>query len=467
MPNYVLVSNSLNKVSLHKGQRISTWLIDTGASISVVKYDSLKCLHLPIHKERIVINGIGGKVFSEGFVYLKLNYGKNIFEHKFYVFETLPCKTDGILGQDFLIKFRAKLDFELSSLHLFSRRNDEVALKVDYFEDKTNIYLTAPARSETIHYIDSTLTDDSVVSTQELCEGVYIASMVVKPKNGKIPIKIHWVTDVNLKYFNIHTSKFDEYDVCNFDRPVINADRVKKLLSSLKLDEMDDIERKSIQDICSKFPDIFFIEGDKLGTTSLYEQTIELKPHSTPVYVKPYRLPHAQKEEIDRQIQGMLKEGIIEEARSAWSSPLLLVPKKLDNTGVKKWRVVIDYRKLNEQVQDDKFPLPNITDILDSLSGSMYFSHLDLYQGFYQCNLHKQSRPYTAFTTSKNQYQMTRLPMGLKTSPNAFSRMITVAMSGLNYEKCLTYQDDLAVFGRSLEIHNQNLLSVFLRNCEK
>lgn len=93
----------------------------------------------------------------------------------------------------------------------------------------------------------------------------------------------------------------------------------------------------------------------------------------------------------------------------------------------------------------------------------MYFSHLDLYQGFYQCNLHKQSRPYTAFTTSKNQYQMTRLPMGLKTSPNAFSRMITVAMSGLNYEKCLTYQDDLAVFGRSLEIHNQNLLSVFSR----
>lgn len=344
-----------------------------------------------------------------------------------------------------------------------------VALKVDYFEDKTNIYLTAPARSETIHYIDSTLTDDSVVSTQELCEGVYIASMVVKPKNGKIPIKILNTrdTDVNLKYFNIHTSKFDEYDVCNFDRPVINADRVKKLLSSLKLDEMDDIERKSIQDICSKFPDIFFIEGDKLGTTSLYEQTIELKPHSTPVYVKPYRLPHAQKEEIDRQIQGMLKEGIIEEARSAWSSPLLLVPKKLDNTGVKKWRVVIDYRKLNEQVQDDKFPLPNITDILDSLSGSMYFSHLDLYQGFYQCNLHKQSRTYTAFTTSKNLYQMTRLPMGLKTSPNAFSRMITVAMSGLNYEKCLTYQDDLAVFGRSLEIHNQNLLSVFLRNCEK
>lgn len=132
----------------------------------------------------------------------------------------------------------------------------------------------------------------------------------------------------------------------------------------------------------------------------------------------------------------------------------------------KKWRVVIDYRKLNNQIQDDKFPLPNIADILDSLSGAVYFTHLDLYQGFYQTKLNKNSRPYTAFTTGKNQYQMTRMPMGLKSSPNSFSRMMTIAMSGLNYDKCLIYQDDLVVYGRNLDSHNQNLMSVFdrLRN---
>lgn len=216
---------------------------------------------------------------------------------------------------------------------------------------------------------------------------------------------------------------------------------------------MNEEEQKSIENICAKFPDVFHLPGDNLTTTSLYQQSIELKPQCTPVYVKPYRLPHAHKKEIDNQIKGMLEDGIIEESRSVWSSPLLLVPKKLDSTGVKKWRIVIDYRKLNDQIQDDKFPLPNITDILDSLSGALYFSTLDLYQGFYQINLHKNSRPYTAFTTSKNQYQMTRLPMGLKTSPSAFSRMITVAMSGLNYEQCL----------RNLENHNKNLMDVFTR----
>ncbi|KAG7303852.1 hypothetical protein JYU34_010754 [Plutella xylostella] len=58
---------------------------------------------------------------------------------------------------------------------------------------------------------------------------------------------------------------------------------------------------------------------------------------------------------------------------------------------------------------------------------------------------------------------MKRLPMGLKTSPSAFSRMITLAMSGLTYEKCFVYLDDLIVFGRNLDDHNKNLLDVFER----
>lgn len=58
---------------------------------------------------------------------------------------------------------------------------------------------------------------------------------------------------------------------------------------------------------------------------------------------------------------------------------------------------------------------------------------------------------------------MTRLPMGLKISPRAFSRMMSVAMLGLTYDKCFVYLDDLIVFGRYLELHNKNLQDVFER----
>ena len=58
---------------------------------------------------------------------------------------------------------------------------------------------------------------------------------------------------------------------------------------------------------------------------------------------------------------------------------------------------------------------------------------------------------------------MKRLPMGLKISPSAFSRLMTIAMAGLNYEKCFIYLDDLIVFGRNLAEPNKNLMQVFTR----
>lgn len=165
----------------------------------------------------------------------------------------------------------------------------------------------------------------------------------------------------------------------------------------------------------------------------------------------------------------MLDNDIIEETTSEWSSPVLLVPKKSDKNGEKKWRLVVDYKQLNNKIVDDKFPLPNIVDILDSLSGSVYFSKLDLSQSYYQLSLDensrkytafnlnkmyqisldKQSRKFTAFTTDK-MYQMKRCPMGLKTSLSVFSRLMTIAMSGLNYKQCFIYLDDCIVIGKSV-----------------
>lgn len=460
-----MTCNSLNKVSFNIDEYSHDWLIDTGASISAIKLDCLERLQIPFHRESMCIKGIGGNVNSEGEVYLTLNNNGYNFAHKFRVFESLPCKTNGILGQDFLKSYRAVLNFEINTLQLTTKDNESLSINFSYMTPDTDCYLTVPARSESVHYLGAEYTYDCVVKSQELCDGVYIANTISRPVNGKVPVRILNTRDkdIPLSYFQVNVNKLNEYDICQFERPTINSDRVKKLFELLNLKGLHISEQISIENICAKYPDVFHLPGDKLGTTTIYQQTIELKPHTTPIYTKPYRLPHAQKAEIDNQIKSMLDDGIIEESRSPWSSPLLLVPKKSDKTGTKRWRVVIDYRKLNDQIQDDKFPLPNITDILDSLSGSMYYTKLDLYQGFYQAELKYDSRPYTAFTTAKNQYQMTRMPMGLKSSPSSFSRMMTIAMSGLNYDRCLCYQDDLVVFGRNLELHNQNLMDVFNR----
>lgn len=466
VPNVIFSCNNLNKVSLKIGQHKHDWLLDTGASISGIKHECLERLQIPYQIEKVSVKGIGGDVFSEGYVYLSLSYNENNFMHKFLVFKNLPCKGSGILGQDFFKKYKAVVNFEFNTLRLITEKSKYVTLTFDSFTlSSNNNCIIAPARSESIHYIETNINEECVVSSQELHEGVFLANIVTRPNNGKIPICILNTrdTDITLNNFEIRSSKLKDYIICQFDRPVVNAERVKTLYSLLNLKGLNSEEQKSIKNICAKYSDIFHLPGDKLSTTSTYEQTIDLKPQTSPIYTKPYRLPYSQKSEIDKQIKNMLDDGIIEESRSPWSSPLLLVPKKLDNTGERKWRVVVDYRKLNNQIQDDKFPLPNITEILDSLAGAIYFTHLDLFQGFYQISLNKESRPCTAFTTGKNQYQMTRMPMGLKSSPSSFSRMMTIAMSGLNYDRCLVYQDDLVVIGRSLDSHNRNLMDVFSR----
>ena len=55
----------------------------------------------------------------------------------------------------------------------------------------------------------------------------------------------------------------------------------------------------------------------------------------------------------------------------------------MDATGKKKWRIVIDFRLLNEKTIGDAYPLPNIADILDRLGTAQYFSIFDLASGFH------------------------------------------------------------------------------------
>lgn len=418
-----------------------------------------------MYEENIIINGIGGKICSKGYVYLTLLNQNSSFNHKFYLFDHLPCKSDGILGLDFLSKFNSHINLENDTLILHNQCKNIIPLYAS--PTISHSYLTIPARSESIHYIPITnnkLNNDCVVLPQQLQEGLFLAALIVKPVNNVIPIKILNTEEesITIPTFQPDLHSLNDYQICQFNKCKSNAERANTLLGLLKLDHLHPTERGTIQAICTKYNDIFHLPGDKLTTTNSYEHNIYLKPDASPVFTKPYRLPHSQKPEINKQIKKMLQDDIIEETQSEWSSPILLVPKK-SNDDNKKWRLVIDYRKLNEVIQDDKFPLPNITDILESLAGAVYFTHLDLSQSYYQATLNPESRKITAFTTNTGQYQMKRMPMGLKTSPSSFSRLMTIAMSGLTYEKCFVYLDDLVIFGRNLEGHNKNLIDVFER----
>jgi hypothetical protein len=54
----------------------------------------------------------------------------------------------------------------------------------------------------------------------------------------------------------------------------------------------------------------------------------------------------------------MLKDDTIQPSTSPWNSPILITPKKVDASGKHKWRIVVDFRKLNDVTVGDNFPYP-------------------------------------------------------------------------------------------------------------
>ena len=107
----------------------------------------------------------------------------------------------------------------------------------------------------------------------------------------------------------------------------------------------------------------------------------------------------------------------------------------------------IDYRKVNECVLKNSHPLPRIDDTIDALSGSKYFSTVDLKQGYFQIPVAVEDRPKTAFSfPGGGLWQFKRMPMGLCNSAPIFERLMERVLSGLTWKLCLVYLDDIIIF---------------------
>lgn len=112
---------------------------------------------------------------------------------------------------------------------------------------------------------------------------------------------------------------------------------------------------------------------------------------------------------------------------------------------------------------DDKYPIPNITDVLDKLGRCHYFTVLDLASGFYQVEMNPADVPKTAFNVENGHFEFVRMPMGLKNSPSTFQRVMDNVLKGLQNKICLVYLDDIIIFSTSLQEHMVNLEKVLKR----
>ncbi len=154
----------------------------------------------------------------------------------------------------------------------------------------------------------------------------------------------------------------------------------------------------------------------------------------------------------------MLDRGVIEPCQSSWASPVVLVTKKDGTTCF-----CVDYRKLNDVTKKDAYPLPRIDETLDALRGSMYFSTLDLYSGYWQVEMDHRDIDKTAFVTRQGLFRFTVMPFGLCNAPGTFERVMELVLKDLKWKICLIYLDDIIVYGAGFYQALDHLKTVWRR----
>lgn len=448
------------KLKLGLSEVECTFLLDSGSDISIIKASKVKSDQIYYPSENCNIKGVGeGTITSLGSTHTCLHIeGEKINQSFQIVSNGFPIPTDGILGRDFMIQYKCKVDYELWMLFILNR-NEELTVPI---QDNLNGAIFLPQRCEIIRRIPSLTQcqEDSVVCSEEIHPGIFMGNTIVNSQNPyvklvntlEVPVLIENITPTTLplKNFYVHTST----------RNTIPQSRAKILADNIKIDNANPNLKNKLQKLLNEYNDIFHLPGDRLSTNNFYEQKINLEDKQ-PVYIANYKQIHAHVPEIKNQVNNLLENGIIEPSVSHYNSPILLVPKRTQNG--QKWRLVVDFRQLNKKLLPDKFPLPRIDAILDQLGRAKYFTTLDLMSGFHQIPLEEHSKKYTAFSTSTGHYHFKRLPFGLNISPNSFQRMMTIALAGLTPECAFVYIDDIVVIGCSENHHLGNLRIVFER----
>jgi transposase InsO family protein len=367
---------------------------------------------------------------------------------------------DGLTGLDLLENWEARIDLKdkllitrnsTNQIHMYNSRN------INLYED------VIPANSSKVIRIPINLHDGDAIINEQIISHCIISDCLTSVTNNRGYIQITNPTSNDLIFSMDHAVQAEAYNIqCTRTDPKIASTREREVLSRLRTDHLNAEERANLENLCTRYSDIFYIDGENLTFTNKIKHHIRTTDE-VPVYTKSYRYPFVHRGEVREQIEKMLRQGIIQPSESAWSSPIWIVPKKADASGKTKWRLVVDFRKLNEKTHDDKYPIPNITDILDKLGNCQYFSTLDLASGFYQVEMHPEDIPRTAFNVENGRYEFLRMPMGLKNSPSTFQRVMDNVLKDLQNTVCLVYLDDIIVFSTSLQEHMINLERVFTK----
>ena len=460
----------------------SLFLVDTGASHTTISKGFAKFIGL-IHdsdKPDPSIKGTsaaGTDLTYYGFKSVELQLGSISMTGEVAVGDV---SENGFLGMDVITKAGAVINFEEMFIQLYDQKvpmlSREGKRLVNPLFTKSEVRI--PGKSQCIIDLDkppdgpgiglveprdSTLAAFGLFGARNL--GLYTnlkiklanpsAETVIIPRHTSIAYfsqaNLPSDADAEIQKREITVNKQNLSSEMNSYSEVTLPEHVKTLYENLPSDISGPC-KEQVKELLHKYQDVFSTGDHDMGYNDWIPHEIKLKEGAKPIRQAPYRVGHHASQEIEKHVQNLLDLGHIERAQSAWSSPVLLIPKKSGQT-----RFVQDYRKVNACTVQDTYPLPRLDDSLEALQGAKYFTTVDLQSGYWQVAMSPEAKQISSFVTKSGVYAPNRLMMGLCSASHTFERLMETVLRGLQWEELLVYLDDIIVFSSNEQDHVERL----------
>jgi hypothetical protein len=184
-----------------------------------------------------------------------------------------------------------------------------------------------------------------------------------------------------------------------------------------ELEHLTKDEKQTLGKTLKKNPTLF---GGGLGMLNIKHVRLELIYDANNYHARPLPVPQALEATTKTEMKRLTDIDFFNRSSdSEWEAPTFIQAKKTGDV-----RILTNFRRLNAQIKRKPFPLPNISDLLRKLSGFKYATAIDLIMGYYHIPLDLEAQKLCTTILPWGKYQYKRLPMGVKTSPDIFQRIM-------------------------------------------
>ncbi|SAL98522.1 hypothetical protein [Absidia glauca] len=200
---------------------------------------------------------------------------------------------------------------------------------------------------------------------------------------------------------------------------------------------------------------------DKRSFCTVPESIVTLDtPAGKTCYKRQYPIANNLMPLIDEAVTKWLNEGTIVRAgvNTEWNSPLTLAPKKDADGNKSRKRPCLDPRHINLLLPNDRFPLPLIKDIFETLKGATVFTTLDLQNAFHRFQIAPADQHKTTFTHRGTQYMFQGCPFGLKPLSSKFQRVTNMILEDMPF--ATSFIDDIVVYSANINDHAKHVQQV-------